>query len=77
MIFSFSHDKQIKHIPVLQNPSTRCFGFAEPHNVYRTLSDLINHYHHQSLRMHNRQLDTTLAFPYKFLVQTENEPIYD
>ena len=68
---------QVKHIPILQNDVTGCYGFAEPHNIYRTLSDLINHYHHQSLRMHNRNLDATLAFPYRFLMYTEDEPIYD
>lgn len=69
------YDSSIKHIPILKGPNG--YGFAQPHNIYPTLHELINHYHHQSLRMHNKHLDTTLQFPYRFLEQTEDEPIYD
>ena len=75
LCFFLRHNGAIKHIPILRGPDG--YGFAEPHNIYPTLGALINHYHHQSLRMHNRTLDTTLAFPYRFLEQTDNEPIYD
>lgn len=72
---SLVHDGQIKNIPILKGPNG--FGFAEPHNTYKTLHALINHYHNQSLRLHNRNLDTTLRIPYKFLEHTGDEPIYD
>ncbi|XP_065657081.1 phosphatidylinositol 3-kinase regulatory subunit alpha isoform X2 [Hydra vulgaris] len=65
---SLVHDKgnppKIKHIPILRGPNG--YGFAEPHNIYPTLQSLINHYHSQSLRMHNSSLDTTLKTPYRF-----------
>ena len=71
----YRHDGQIKHIPVQKGANG--FGFAEPHNTYHSLHELINHYHNQSLRLHNRKLDTTLRIPYKFLEHAGDEPIYD
>ena len=73
--YRFSHGNAIKHIPILRGE--KGYGFAEPHNIYETLHELINHYHHQSLRLHNRLLDTTLQFPYRFLEQTGDEQIYE
>lgn len=74
-VITLVHDNVIKHVPVLQGPNG--YGFAEPHNIYRTLHELINHYHNQSLRMHNKNLDTTLQTPYRFLEHTGDEPIYE
>ena len=74
-MFCFRYDKTIKHISILRGPNG--YGFAEPHNTYKTLHALINHYHKQSLRLHNRMLDTTLRIPYRFLQHTGDEPIYD
>lgn len=73
-VISIVHDRSIKHIPILRGRNG--YGFAEPHNIYPNLEELVNHYHHQSLRMHNRQLDTTLAFPVRFLDQGD-EAIYE
>jgi len=73
-VISLVYENSIKHVPILKGPTG--YGFAEPHNVYTTLHALINHYHNQSLRMHNSDLDTTLKTPYKFFEQIENEPIY-
>ena len=68
------HDNAIKHVPIEKGPNG--YGFAEPHNTYKTLHDLINHYHHQSLRMHNKTLDTTLQTPYRLLEHSNDQPIY-
>ncbi|CAG0882423.1 unnamed protein product [Darwinula stevensoni] len=43
--------------------SERGVGFAEPYDMYPTLRDLVEHYMHVSLRNHNSQLPTTLAYP--------------
>ena len=39
------------------------FGFAEPYNVYSSLTELVLHYAVNSLEEHNEKLRTTLMFP--------------
>ena len=73
--FVFRYENDVKHVPILQGPNG--YGFAEPHNIYKTLEDLINHYHNQSLRMHNNKLDTTLRTPYRLIESKDVEPIYE
>ena len=75
IFFSFRYEDNVKHVPILQGPNG--YGFAEPHNIYKTLKDLINHYHNQSLRMHNKDLDTTLQTPYRLIESKDVEPIYE
>ena len=71
--FLFRYENYVKLIPILQGPNG--YGFAEPHNIYKTLEDLINHYHNQSQRMHNIELDTTLRTPYRLIESKDVEPI--
>ena len=73
--FLFRYENDVKHVPILQGLNG--YGFAEPHNIYKTLEDLINHYHNQSLRMHNNKLDTTLRTPYRLIESKDVEPIYE
>uniref|UniRef100_U5ETW2 Putative adaptor for phosphoinositide 3-kinase n=1 Tax=Corethrella appendiculata TaxID=1370023 RepID=U5ETW2_9DIPT len=41
----------------------RGFGFAEPYNIYETLTKLVLHYATNSLEEHNDSLQTTLKYP--------------
>lgn len=68
--FHFRYDQSIKHINIEKGPQG--YGFAEPYNIYPDLRSLVHHYHRQSLRMHNPNLDTTLMFPIKYIVDDEN-----
>ena len=71
-VISLMYSSGIVHVPIERGP--RGYGFAEPHNIYPTIKDLVNHYHSQSLRMHNSSLDTALLFPLRYL---EQEDIYE
>ncbi|XP_028833268.1 phosphoinositide-3-kinase, regulatory subunit 3a (gamma) [Denticeps clupeoides] len=52
---------QVKHCIIYCTP--RGYGFAEPYNLYRSLKDLVAHYHQTSLVQHNQALDVRLAYP--------------
>ncbi|GLD49881.1 phosphatidylinositol 3-kinase regulatory subunit gamma-like isoform X2 [Lates japonicus] len=54
-------DGDVKHC-VIYRTSTG-YGFAEPYNLYSSLSELVLHYRHTSLIQHNQQLNVTLAWP--------------
>lgn len=41
------------------------YGFAEPYNIYKTLTELVLHYSTNSLEEHNESLQTTLKYPLK------------
>ncbi|CAG9785600.1 unnamed protein product [Diatraea saccharalis] len=41
----------------------RGYGFSEPYNIYKTLSELVLHYAVNSLEVHNESLKTTLKYP--------------
>ncbi|XP_041912912.1 phosphatidylinositol 3-kinase regulatory subunit gamma-like isoform X2 [Alosa sapidissima] len=46
------------------------YGFAEPYNLYRSLKDLVLHYHQTSLAQHNEALDVRLAYPVHLIVSS-------
>jgi phosphoinositide-3-kinase regulatory subunit alpha/beta/delta len=46
------------------------FGFAEPYNIYKSLSELVLHYSTNSLEEHNESLQTTLKIPLKVYLQS-------
>ncbi|KAK5930635.1 hypothetical protein CgunFtcFv8_026855 [Champsocephalus gunnari] len=54
-------DGDVKHC-VIYRTSTG-YGFAEPYNLYPSLTELVLHYRHTSLIQHNQQLNVTLAWP--------------
>ncbi|XP_050401628.1 phosphatidylinositol 3-kinase regulatory subunit alpha isoform X2 [Patella vulgata] len=39
------------------------YGFADPYFIFRTLKDLVVHYHKTSLAEHNNELDVSLKIP--------------
>lgn len=41
----------------------RGYGFAEPYNIYESLTSLVLHYSNNSLEEHNDSLTTTLKYP--------------
>ncbi|GBP26407.1 Phosphatidylinositol 3-kinase regulatory subunit gamma [Eumeta japonica] len=47
---------------IIHKPETG-YGFSEPYNNYKTLSELVLHYAVNSLEVHNEQLPTTLKTP--------------
>lgn len=63
-IFSFSprYNNCIKHIAI-ERGSNGCFGLAENHTPHKTLRDLVDWYHSNSLHVHNPLLDITLKYP--------------
>lgn len=46
------------------------FGFAEPYNIYKSLTELVLHYSTNSLEEHNESLQTTLKIPLKVYLQS-------
>lgn len=46
------------------------YGFAEPYNIYKSLSELVLHYSTNSLEEHNEKLQTTLKYPLKACEQS-------
>lgn len=60
-LVSCSLDGDVKHC-VIYRTSTG-YGFAEPYNLYPSLTELVLHYRHTSLIQHNQQLNVTLAWP--------------
>ena len=56
---------QVKHIAIMQSKE-KYYGFAENYTTYPTLMGLVNHYHKESLEIHNKELKTTLMFPIKY-----------
>jgi len=71
-VISLVHNQAIKHVPIERGSNG--YGFAEPYNIYPDLESLVQHYHKQSLKMHNPHLDTTLLFPIRYL--EDDESIY-
>ena len=69
-LIRFRYDQAIKHITIEKGP--KGYGFAEPYNIYQDLESLVRHYHIQSLKMHNPNLDTTLMFPIRYIEDDEN-----
>lgn len=57
------HRGHVKHIAV--NGGRGGYGFAANFTMYPTLCDLVQHYHGNTLQIHNPELDTTLKFPLK------------
>ncbi|XP_078353937.1 phosphatidylinositol 3-kinase regulatory subunit alpha-like isoform X2 [Oculina patagonica] len=59
---ALKHKGCVMHIEVLRGPDG-CYGFAKNYTTYRTLSELVQYYHYNTLQVHNPKLDTTLMFP--------------
>jgi phosphoinositide-3-kinase regulatory subunit len=56
--------------------TSRGFGFAEPYNIYPSLSELVIHYSQNSLVEHNDVLNTTLETPVGAILSQEENAVY-
>ncbi|XP_063228380.1 phosphatidylinositol 3-kinase regulatory subunit gamma-like [Bacillus rossius redtenbacheri] len=58
---SITCNKIVNHCIIYKKE--RGYGFAEPYNIYESLTSLVLHYAQNSLEEHNDLLNTTLAYP--------------
>ncbi|PIK62608.1 putative phosphatidylinositol 3-kinase regulatory subunit gamma [Apostichopus japonicus] len=57
-----NEDSDVSHCKI--NSTVTGFGFAEPYNLYSTLTELVIAYQQNSLAQHNEKLETVLLHPY-------------
>lgn len=60
---SISCSNEVQHCLIYK--SVRGYGFAEPYLIYSSLMELVVHYSHASLIIHNDLLNTSLTYPVK------------
>lgn len=57
-----ANEGEVSHCKI--NSTVTGFGFAEPYNLYSTLTELVIAYQQNSLAQHNEKLETVLLYPY-------------
>lgn len=57
-----ANEGEVSHCKI--NETVTGYGFAEPYNLYSTLTELVIAYQQNSLAQHNEKLETVLLHPY-------------
>ena len=67
VVLHFRYNDAVKHIMVTRGPPDNLYGLAPKYYLYQSLQDLVEHYHKNSLELHNRELKTCLKLPVRFV----------